>query len=147
VRVEARSGNHGCTAEQAHPDWVRRLIVLQVLAAREGAPAQSEAAGTSWPIGCLRYGCGLRLKESARVRVRDLAFPHETLKIVTRRVAVHKSATRYPLRRPFGQQVPDRGADIGTVESSSGGKRGLKPAITGRMDSGQTSSKKAPEDE
>jgi len=86
--------------------------VLQVLAAREGAPAQIEAAGTSWPIGCLRYGWGLRLKEGPRVRVRDLAFPHKTLKIVTRRVAVHKSATRHPLRRPFGQPVLDRGADI-----------------------------------
>ena len=110
--AEDRSGNHGCTAEQAHRDWVKRLIVLQVLAAREGAPAQIEAAGTPWLIKCLRYGCGLRLKEGPRVRVRDLAFPHKTLKIVTRRVAVHKSATRHPLRRPFGQQVPDRGADI-----------------------------------
>jgi integron integrase len=53
--------------------------VPAVLTSEEVAAAREQLSGIMWLIGCLLYGSGLRLKESLRLRVKDLDFAHKAI--------------------------------------------------------------------
>jgi integron integrase len=50
-----------------------------VLSPEEVAAVFLELTGIAWLISCLQYGSGLRLKESLRIRVKDLDFTHPAI--------------------------------------------------------------------
>jgi integron integrase len=50
-----------------------------VLSPEEVASVLRELKGIAWLISCLQYGSGLRLKESLRIRVKDLDFAHRAV--------------------------------------------------------------------
>lgn len=55
----------------------RKLLV--VLTPEEVGRVLARLSGVYWLIACLRYGSGLRLIESVRLRVKDLDFQHRAV--------------------------------------------------------------------
>jgi len=60
--------------KQRIPEVMTRSEVKQVLAALSNSPQK-------WLIACLLYGCGLRLSEALRLRVKDVDFGQEFISI------------------------------------------------------------------
>ncbi len=50
-----------------------------VLTVEEVAEVLGGITGVKWLIACLQYGSGLRLKESVRLRVKDIDFSHRAI--------------------------------------------------------------------
>jgi len=68
-----------------------------VLTPEEVAAALEQLSGIMWLIACLLYGSGLRLKESLRLRVKDLDFAHKAIVVRSGKGGTRTGWSRSPM--------------------------------------------------